>query len=646
MDTPPSRPEPERASRRLAILFALVIAAVYANGLTIPFQFDDEHALEHNPAIRSLANIPRFFVDPNTSTVLRENKDLRPVLLTTFALNYAVSGDATWSYHVLNLVLHWLAVLLVFRIVRDHLWLGADAVAVAAGAALVMAAHPLNTEAVDYLSARSALLTTVFYLGAFDAAVRQRPRTCLLLFTLALLTKAIAVTLPLALLGYWLLARRRGGTAPPWGLLAALAALAVAGVLYRALLLPPYIVEVAHEAGVTPLTYFMTEWSAYLYYLRLFLWPNALVVDRLDYPLVHSLAQPQACVSLAVLVALGALAWRARERWPAVTFAALWYVVALAAESTIFRLAEPVNEHRPYLAMLGLGTAAGLVLWRLAGLAARRAQAPPTWVFAVVMTLVTSVLGAATVARNATWHDEYTLWLDALEKAPQNPRAWLNTGHAAMVRGNDAEARRLLLEAHRLRPCYAYVQMNLSALAVRQGDGDEGLRWADEAVACNAGLALSHHYRGSALERLGRFDEALAEYRQTTAIDPQHADAWISAGRLLERNGVWDAAFAAYERAFAANPTDAEAAMLAGLVQHYQLRNPAGAVEWYRRVLRAVPTHYGAHYQLAIALLASGQERDARIAWNAFEPLAKAIGDRASLEGAPEVLRRPSAGGS
>src|SRR5438876_195347 len=423
MDTPPSRPEPERASRLLAILFALVIAAVYANGLTIPFQFDDEHALEHNPAIRSLANIPRFFVDPNTSTVLRENKDLRPVLLTTFALNYAVSGDATWSYHVLNLVLHWLAVLLVFRIVRDHLWLGADAVAVAAGAALVMAAHPLNTEAVDYLSARSALLTTVFYLGAFDAAVRQRPRTCLLLFTLALLTKAIAVTLPLA---------------------------------------------------------------------------------------------------------------------------ALWYVVALAAESTIFRLAEPVNEHRPYLAMLGLGTAAGLVLWRLAGLAARRAQAPPAWVFAVVMTLVTSVLGAATVARNATWRDEYTLWLDALEKAPRNARAWLNAGHAAMVRGNDAEARRLFLEAHRLRPCYAYVQMNLSALAVRQGDLDQGLRWADEAVGCNPGIALSHYYRGSALERLGRVDEALAEYRQTTAIDPQHADAWVSAGRLLERKGDWDAALAAY----------------------------------------------------------------------------------------------------
>src|SRR5207302_7556300 len=226
----------------------------------------------------------------------------------------------------------------------------------------------------DYLSARSALLTTVFYLGAFDAAVRQRRRTCLLLFTLALLTKAIAVTLPLALLGYWLLARRRGGTAPPWGLLAVLAALAVAGVLYRALLLPPYIVEVAHEAGVTPLMYFMTEWSAYLYYLRLFLWPNALVVDRLDYPLVHSVLAPQAWGSLLALAALALLARRARRRAPAFTFAALWYAVALAAESTIFPLAEPVNEHRPYLAMLGLGTAASLGLWQLAAFVARRSH--------------------------------------------------------------------------------------------------------------------------------------------------------------------------------------------------------------------------------------------------------------------------------
>jgi tetratricopeptide (TPR) repeat protein len=621
----------------------VVIAAVYANSLGGGFHFDDEHALRQNPFIRSLAHVPRFFVDPDTTTVLRENKDLRPLLLVTFALNHAISGDATWSYHLLNLVLHWLAVVLVFRIVRDHLWLAEAAVPVATAAALVVAVHPLNTETLDYLSARSALLTTVFYLGAFDTAVRGRRGWALGLFAAALLTKAIAVTLPLALAAYWLLARRQG-QAPPGasrGFFAALVALAAAGVLYRVALVPRAAVVASHEAGVTPWIYCMTEWSAYLYYLRLFLWPDALVVDRLDYPVVRSFLAPQAWASLLGLVFLAALAWRARRRCPALTFAACWYAITLAAESTVFPLAEPVNEHRPYLAMLGLGTAAALGLHALARRLARRRPAALAAVFMALVATVATALGAATVARNAVWNDDYQLWRDATVKAPRNPRAWLNAGYAAMSRGDLPDAERLLLEARRLRPCYAYVLMNLSALAVRTGDLAGSLRWADEAVRCNPDLALTHYYRAAALERLGRTDEALAAYRETTAIDGQHADAWQSQGRLLERQEAWGDAAAAYERALAANPTLAEAAMLAGLLRHYRLGQPGRAVEHYRTVLRLVPTHYGAHYQLAVALLADGKEPEARSAWRAFVPLAEAIGDRASIDGGPAALRQP-----
>src|SRR5437867_295302 len=331
----------------------------------------------------------------------------------------------------------------------------------------------------------------------------------------------------------------------------------------------------------------------------------------------------------------------ARRRWPALTFAALWYAVALAAEQTIFPLAEPVNEHRPYLAMLGLGTAAGLGLRGAAHLLARPLRVPATRVVVVLVALVAIALGVATAARNEVWRDDGALWRDAVAKAPANPRAWLNAGHAAMARDDRDEARRLLLEAHRLAPCYAYVQLNLSALASRTGDLAQSLRWADEAVACNPGFALTHYYRAMALERLGRAEEALAAYRRTTTIDAEQADAWAAQGRLLERQGAWAEAARAYERAVAANPTLSEPAMLAALLHQYRLRDPARAVELYRTVLRLVPSHYGAHYQLAVALLASGREPEARAAWRAFVPMAEAIGDRASIEGAPEQLRRP-----
>jgi tetratricopeptide (TPR) repeat protein len=623
----------------LALVLALVVGAAYANALGGGFHFDDWHALEQNPHLRSLANLPRFFVDPATTTVLRENRDLRPVLLVSFALDYALAGTATWSWHLTNVVLHWLVVVLVFRIVRDHLWLGAAGLPVAAGAALVVAVHPLNTEPVNYLSARSALLTAVFYLAAFDAGVRRRRAACLVLFALALLTKAIAVTFPVILLGYWLVDRAQAPAASrpaiPWGFLAAVAAVDAAGGLYRAWLVPSWLWRTTHEADVTPWVYLMTEWSAYLYYVRLFLWPDALVVDRLDYAYTRALGEPRAWASLAVLLAVAMAAWRVRRRAPAFTFAALWYFVALAAESTLFPLAEPVNEHRPYLGMLGLGTAAGLALWWLAGLAAGMLGVRPARALAVMLAVLTATLGTATWARNRVWRDEYALWLDATRKAPTNARAWLNAGHAAMERGDLAEARTLLLEAHRLRPC-CYVQMNLGCSRRR---GACRVAPVGEAVGCNRDIPLPHRSRGAALVGVVRTADAREAYRRATVLDVRDAEAWLALGRLGEERSEWTEAAAAFDAAFAANPAFADTAMRAGLLYHHRLGQPALAVERYRAVLGLVPGHYGARYQIATALLASGRTAEAVEAWREFVPLAEASGDRGSLEGAPAALR-------
>lgn len=625
------------------LLFAAAVA-VYANSLDGGFHFDDWHALEQNPYIRSLANVPRFFADPDTTTVLHENKDLRPVLLTTFALNHALSGAATWSWHLTNVLLHGLVVLLVFRIARDHLWLGEHRVALAAAAALLVAVHPLNTEPVNYLSARSALLAALFYLAAFDSAVRGRAVTCAVLFALALLTKATTMTLPLVVAGYWLLApRAEDAPRPRWGLVVVLVAIAAAGLAYRALLLPPWIFETSRQPGMTPWTYLMTEWSAYLYYLRLFVWPNALVVDRVDYPVCRSILEPQAWLSLLALIGIAVAAWRVRHRVPAVTFGVFWYLVTLAPESSVFPLAEPVNEHRPYLAMLGLGTVVAIGLFALARRAVRIAGSPGRS-FAVGVTAVAAVLAVVTVERNALWRDDYALWRDAIAKAPQNPRAWLNAGHAALTRNDLPEARRMLLEGRRLAPCYGYILVNLSAIETRIGANAESLRWADEAVACQPRFAIGRYYRALALERLGRSDEALAEFRATTGVDSQFTDAWLAQGRLLEARNAWGDAAVAYDRAFASNPTHYEAAMLAGLVYHYRLGDLATATARYRTVLDVLPTHYGAHYQLAVALAAGGDLDEARGVWREFVRLATAIGDRASVDNAPAALRAPQAG--
>jgi tetratricopeptide (TPR) repeat protein len=493
----------------------------------------------------------------------------------------------------------------------------------------------LNSEPVDYISSRSAGLAAVLYLGAFDAALRTRRVTCAVLFVLGLLTKAIVFTLPVVLAGYVAVARATAPAAArprmPWGLLAGLAVLAGAFGLYHQWVSPAHMSAAMGEPGVSSWMYFMTGWSAYLYYLRLIAWPDALVIDRKDYPIVESLAEPQAWMSLLALVLIVRLAWSARRRHPALTFAALWYLVTLAPESTFFPLAEPVNEHRPYLGMLGIGTAAGVGLWVLTRRIADRFRLSAAWLFAVCLTFTATAFGATTIVRNQTWQDTYTLWLDATQKAPRNPRAWLNVGHAELGRGDYVAARRHLLTARDLAPCYHYVLVNLSALEARVGDLERSLAWADDAVRCGADLPLTHRYRGLALERLGRLAEALAAQRRANAIDPYDLDAWLAQARLLEAQQAWREAADAYRQAWTIDPTHSMAAMNIGLLHHYRLGLPADAVPYYAAVLDIVPDHYGAHFQLALAHHAAGNHREAARAWQRFLPLAEAIGDAAAI---------------
>ena len=86
------------------------------------------------------------------------------------------------------------------------------------------------------------------------------------------------------------------------------------------------------------------------------------------------------------------------------------------------------------------------------------------------------------------------------------------------------------------------------------------------------------------------------------------------------------------------DPTLVTAAMNAGVIYHYRLGEPAKAVARYRSVLRLVPDHYGAHYQIALAHHANGNPREAFTAWELFVPLVEAIGDTASISRGVAVL--------
>lgn len=625
----------------LLALLALGLAVSYSNSFGIGFYFDDTYGIANNPAIRSLKNIPSFFVDPHAAWTEPTQVDLRPVLLITYAVNYAISGLQPWSYHVLNLILHFIASVLVFIIVRDHVWWPASergsagaARIPAAAAALFFALAPLNSQPVDYIWARSALLCVTLYLGAFLGFLRRRWTLGSVLFALALLTKAIAITLPVMFFVHNFVYRDRSlyptikSYVRGWRRLIVplvlLVFLDIAYIAYRHFFLPEWTAAARQASGVTPGIWFMSQWSALLYYVRLFIWPDGLSADH-DFPLTTSLLATRAWGALALLLLWAALAWKAMKRYPQVTFATAWFFLTLAPESSFAPLAEVINDHRPYIASaLGLSVLLAWTIDRAAAFIMGQKQRLPAFIAASLILCA----AALPVNRYRTWQwsDSLRIWEDTARKSPNNGRAWMNAGLAHMGRGDLISARRYYERAREIAPGYAFVHMNLSVLEANEGHPEKALSAAEVAVRLRPDLSLTHFYLGQALERMNRTTEAAAAYQQAIDLDPRYNEAKVMLTRLTGKSGDQGEAVI----------------MTAGVYALYTRRDPTGAIVQFRRVLEINPNHYGAAFQLAMALDQAGKPTDARSLWEKVLAMAQESKDNDTANTARARLAKPT----
>jgi Flp pilus assembly protein TadD len=620
-------------------LLAFGLAVSYSNGFGIGFYFDDTYGISNNPAIRSLRNIPSFFVNPHAIWTEPTQVDLRPVLLITYAVNYAISGVQPWSYHVLNLILHFIASVLVFILVRDHIWWpaserGADGTAriPAAAAALFFALAPLNSQPVNYIWARSALLCVTLYLGAFLAFLRHRWTLGSMLFALALLTKAIAVTLPVMFLVHDFVYRDRSlyptikSYIRDWRRLIVslvlLGFLDIAYIGYRHFFLPDWTATARMASGVSPWIWFMSQWSALLYYVRLFLWPDGLSVDH-DFPATTSLLATRAWGSLAVLLLWAAFALKAARRYPQITFATAWFFLTLAPESSFAPLAEVINDHRPYIASsLGLSV---LLVWLIDRAAAFIAQRQRRLAFIAASLILCAAALPVNRYRTWQWSDSLRIWEDTTRKSPNNGRAWMNTGLAYMGRGDLVSARHYFERARDLAPQYAWVYMNLSVLETNEGHPEKALAQAQEAVRLRPDVSMTHYYLGEALEKMGRANEAAAAYQQAIRLDPLYNAPRVTLARLEKFD-----------------PQSESAMMSAGLHALYSGRDPNAAIVQFRKVLEKNPNHYGATFQLAMALDQSGKPNDARPVWEQVLKMAEENKDKDTANTARARLAKPA----
>jgi len=504
-----------RVDTRLAIAGALMLVLLaYANFFHNSFHFDDSHVIVENPAIRSLANVPRFFTDAHTFSSLPSNSTYRPLVTLSFALDYAVrhSLDPV-PFHVTQLVLLLITGALLVFVSRDVL--GKEHMTLAIAAAALFCVHTANTETMNFLSSRSELLSAVGFLAAFLIFVRHyRYPWYLIPLAIGALAKAPVVIFAGIVIAWVRLIERK----PMMKAVTAAVPSFVTGIV----LLIALNAMNAREwvaGGASRLGYLMTQPYIWLHYARLSLLPVGLSADT-DLEILPHWYDTNAIAGyvFVALLCVAIVKLGRSARTAPIAFGLAWFAITLLPASSIFPLAEVANEHRLFFPLMGFAIAAVAAIQLIprqrlayAGLA----------IFIVALAFGTHV-------RNRAWLTEETLWRDVTIKSPHNGRGWMNYGLTQMEAGRYADAKALFERAARYTPNYSTLEINRGIVAAALGENAEAER------LFKRGLDLkpdrnAHFYYARFLVRAGRIEEARIHLHAASTAAPN----WLPPRELM-----------------------------------------------------------------------------------------------------------------
>ncbi len=548
----------------LALVLIVLIAGAYLPNVNGAYHFDDGHTISENPAMRNWNSLVDVWTDSRLESLLPANRSYRPLLFITYFLCYQAGDGETWVFHVVKMLMHLVFCMASFVVWRRLFalpgwipeamprWLTPDALA--AYLSVLLAIHPASNECVNYITATSTLQCAMFYVLAFCAYLIGRERGTITPMVLAMvcyvasvLTKEEGITLPAVLVVYELLCgkRRLRATAPFW-----LAFLALGVLQYK--MLPESHAQ--SRGSVSSMDYFMTQWRAYLWYMKLWFWPFDLNADNVSFGFSSELTDIRVIQAVIGNVLVGVLTWVNRRRAPALLFGVLWFYIAISPASSIMPLAEPVNERRMFLSYVGY--AGGLLpvvilgLMRIARLEGRK--------LGVALAVIALCLFGGAVRRSLVWNDAESLWEDTLAKNPESGRALNNLALVYMRTAKFDKALELLGKCETVWTGYAYCSINKAITLVAMKRYPEAKASFERAIGLNPRLPDSHFYYADFLETVGEAATARTSFLKVDELaGGVHIEAKFRAAQLALKANETQMARALLEDALRVSPNDA-----------------------------------------------------------------------------------------
>ena len=639
-------PDPTRRVWLAVVLLVVATVAVYWNSYRGPFILDDLPAITENATLRDLADLRAVLSPPGDGQTVSG----RPLINLSLALNWAISGEHVWSYHAFNVLIHLLAGLTLFGVVRRTLLLpalcprfGDAATTLAFAVALLWLVHPLQTESVTYVVQRAESVVGVFYLLTLYAFIRSvettppasgraRPGWSVVAFIACLAgmaSKEVMVSAPLFVLLYdrtLVAGSFREALRRRWPLHAALFA---TWVLLAWLVLDTGTrgSTAGFGLGISPVSYALKQAEAVVHYLRLSVWPSPLVLDY-GFDIITSPAAvwPQLMV-IAALV--GATVFALVRRSP-LALPGVWFFAILAPSSSIVPVAtQTMAEHRMYLPLAAVAVGVALLVHRLA-------NTRGVWIASAVAGVA---LGAATVTRNTDYASAIRIWTDTTTKRPANARAHhelaqayaalgdhttavvffarcealmpdagkflINHANSLAALGRVAEAAPRYERALRALPRSPDAHYNYANLLAVTGHLPEAITHLREAIRLNPRMHVAHHNLGTSLAILGRPLEAAAAYEEALRIAPGFVDAHFNLGNTYATLGRNNDALAQFQATLALAPGHAQACANIGVLLFLAGRRDEG-IGFLERAVQLAPADWELRAKLATARAEAG----------------------------------------
>jgi len=612
-------------------LLGFTVFLVYFNSLFVPFIRDDIHLVVHNPYIKNFLNFPHYF----TQDLFRGKTSnfYRPMQTIFYAIVYHIAGLKPCVFHLLNIILHILNTILIFVLVKR---LYGEKIAFFAS--LFFGIHPLNTEAITYISGTADPLFFMFGLLSIYLFVKKRFVFSYIFFVFSLLSKETGVIFPFFLILYDVTDSGYKKEKIKYYL-----PFFIFDFIYAVLRMTVLKFSSIKEFIAAPfLQRFYTSFKGLLIYLKLIIFPDILSVER-HLPYIKHWYNSWFLPGFILFLFSLFLVFRYRKEKKKI-FPYMWFLINFFFISNVF---IPLNgnfrEHWMYPGIIGILIYFVIFIFKVSGKH-----------FRIVFSILFLLYGVRTVYRNYEWKNpekfykkalsHYSFWalhynlglqymdegkydkaLNELEKSLKIKKhilSYVAIGKVYFLKGDNNKAEEFFKKALQLNPSSATALFNLSLVYIKEGKIEKGKelllycisknpafqfaysllgkiymeernykeakKYLKIAVEINPDDFKSHHNLGICYGFLGKIDKAEKELKKAVELKPDEISYLRNLAFLLRQENKIDEAIKYYNKILLIKPDSADILNDIGIC--YAMKgNKEKAIEMWKKAIKINP---------------------------------------------------------